>query len=284
MTLYIRRHDTAQRFLDRAEEWLLVREAEHNLLLGLAHRLLSPSDAFGHPIYIATVEDSGKVVGCALRTPPFKLLITRMPADAAPLLVEDVAQVYEEIPAILGEEDSAHAVGRAWCAHRGGAPRIGRRQRIYQLDRVVPPGRRAQGRMRKATMPDLDLVAEWVNAFTVEAGLPSQPARALAHERITSGSISLWEIDGTPVSMAGVNGDTRNGARIGYVFTPAEQREKGYASACVAALSQGLLDAGKQFCFLYTDLSNPTSNSIYQRIGYAPVCDVVDCVIERESS
>jgi predicted GNAT family acetyltransferase len=34
-----------------------------------------------------------------------------------------------------------------------------------------------------------------------------------------------------------------------------------------------LLDQGKQFTSLFTDLSNPTSNSIYQKIGYQPVCD-----------
>ena len=44
--------------------------------------------------------------------------------------------------------------------------------------------------------------------------------------------------------------------------------------ATVAALSQLLLDSGRKFCFLFTDLSNPTSNHIYQAIGYRPVCDV----------
>ena len=40
-----------------------------------------------------------------------------------------------------------------------------------------------------------------------------------------------------------------------------------------AAVSQLLLEQGHRFCFLYTDLANPTSNSIYSRIGYEPVCD-----------
>jgi predicted GNAT family acetyltransferase len=55
------------------------------------------------------------------------------------------------------------------------------------------------------------------------------------------------------------------------VYTPPEWRGKGYASACVAALSQLCLDSGYQFCMLYTDLANPTSNSIYQKIGYQPI-------------
>jgi predicted GNAT family acetyltransferase len=62
--------------------------------------------------------------------------------------------------------------------------------------------------------------------------------------------------------------------RIGPVYTPPDYRGRGYASACTAALSQQMLYAGYQYCFLYTDLSNPTSNRIYQNIGYELVCDI----------
>ena len=82
----------------------------------------------------------------------------------------------------------------------------------------------------------------------------------------------LWA-DGEPVAMAGTSGQTPNGARVGPVYTPPALRGRGYASACTAALSQLLLDEGRRFCFLYTDLSNPTSNKIYQAIGYRPVCN-----------
>ena len=84
----------------------------------------------------------------------------------------------------------------------------------------------------------------------------------------------IWEVDNTPVSMAGYAGPTPNGIRIGAVYTPPELRNNGYASAVTAGLSQYLLDSGKDFCFLFTDLLNPTSNKIYQQIGYQPVCDV----------
>jgi len=84
----------------------------------------------------------------------------------------------------------------------------------------------------------------------------------------------IWSHKGNPVSMAGYSGPTTNGIRIGAVYTPPTQRKKGYASACVAGLSQYLLDLGFQFCFLFTDLMNPTSNHIYQQIGYQAVSDV----------
>jgi predicted GNAT family acetyltransferase len=82
----------------------------------------------------------------------------------------------------------------------------------------------------------------------------------------------IWD-DPDPVTMAGFRGRTPNGVRIGMVYTPPEYRRKGYATACVAALSQHLLDSGCRYVCLYTDLTNPTSNHIYQTIGYRPVVD-----------
>ena len=83
----------------------------------------------------------------------------------------------------------------------------------------------------------------------------------------------LWIADGKPVAWAGVGGRTPNGIRIGPVYTPPEERGHGYASAVVAAASQAQLDEGRTFCFLFTDLANPTSNRIYQAIGYEPIGD-----------
>ncbi len=80
-----------------------------------------------------------------------------------------------------------------------------------------------------------------------------------------------------------MDGRTPNGVRIGAVYTPPKYRGRGYATACVAALSQRMLDTGLAFCFLYTDLSNPTSNNIYQRLGYHPVRDVVDYHFDESS-
>ena len=96
-----------------------------------------------------------------------------------------------------------------------------------------------------------------------DAALPLRKSRHLL----------LWEVEGAAVSMAGYSGRTPNGIRIAWVYTPPENRGKGFAGACVAALSQKLLDDGRKFCFLYTDLANPVSNHVYQKMGYEPVTD-----------
>ena len=140
-------------------------------------------------------------------------------------------------------------------------------------DEVIAP-REVPGALRPATLRDLDIVTEWMLAFHDESiareGVAAlrDHARGSAHHMTTAGEVYLWDVDGRPVSMAAARGPTPTGIRISYVFTPLPLRKNGYASACVAALSQGQLDAGRERCFLFTDLANRTSNHIYQAIGY----------------
>jgi predicted GNAT family acetyltransferase len=156
------------------------------------------------------------------------------------------------------------------------------RLRVYELREVNPPTRIPDGQMRRATIADTSLVTDWYHEFTKEALEEGsrEEARKVASRFIALGSVYLWE-DGEPVSMAFRTRPTRHGCTVTGVYTPPDRRGRGYASACVAGLSQILLDSGYQVCNLFTDLANPTSNSIYQRIGYRPVCDFIDHAFEE---
>jgi hypothetical protein len=151
-------------------------------------------------------------------------------------------------------------------------------ERIFRLAAVRAPVA-APGTMRVAGLADRDLLVEWLNAFYAEAFPPGTyfPDAGATVGRWLAGTfrtLYLWEDDGAVVSWCGVGGETPNGTRVGPVYTPPERRRHGYASSLVAGASQAQLDAGRRFCFLYTDLANPTSNHIYQEIGYEPVRDV----------
>ncbi len=281
MLMHITRYSNAQHFLRRAEPWLLEREAEHNLLLGIARQLAAGESPFEDPTYLATVDDDGEIFGCAFRTPPRKFGITELPISAVPLLVEDVAQMYPSLPAVLGPEPPALEFGKQWTASVGGSYTVGMRQRIHVLTEVVKPVRPTPGCLRLAIEPDIPLLATWTGDFIREAHLPEENREARTSELVRSRSFYLWD-DTEPRTMVAATGPTPNGIRIGYVYTPPAFRGRGYASAAVASLSQRLLDAGRRFCFLYTDLANPTSNAIYQRIGYVPVRDVVDVVFSKQ--
>ncbi len=273
MTYELVRHAGPGDFLQRAESWLLASEAEHNLHLSLAY-VRRDAGATGADVLFGTVEQDGDLVGCVIRTPPHKVLITSMPPEAAPDIVGPVAELYDEIPAVLGQADSAVAVASAWTALKGGGWETGMQQRIYRLDQVEPV-RPVPGAMRLATMDDLELLTDWGTGFARDAGHAFLLAREQVNRMIERQDLHIWQ-DESPASMAVAQGATPNGCRIGYVYTPPELRGRGYASALVARLSQRMLDSGMTFCVLYTDLGNPTPNAIYQRIGYNAICDVRD--------
>lgn len=133
------------------------------------------------------------------------------------------------------------------------------------------------GRFRPAAETDLHTLTHWAAAFFEEAGL-RDPGDA-AQEQISEGRLFAWE-DEQPASMAAWVGRTGRAVRINFVFTPPDLRGRGYASACVASLTLRLLDEGLASCCLCSDLANPTSNRIYQAIGYRPVCDAGEYCLE----
>src|SRR5690606_14200297 len=143
-------------------------------------------------------------------------------------------------------------------------------QRVYELRQVVHPAY-SPGHLRLARAADLDLLAAWIDTFHDEvfAGRQTVRAREAAERMLQQQDLYLWD-DGRPVSMANRTRPTRRGITVHLVYTPPDLRGRGYDTSCVAALSQRLLDEGRRFCTFFTDLANPTSNAIYQRIGYRP--------------
>jgi hypothetical protein len=178
-----------------------------------------------------------------------------------------------------------------WGRQAGVSVRVNMRQGVYALEQVEPlPA--VSGSARVATADDRELALSWWIAFgdevLHEGGPGRENAEAMVEHRLSSprGGILLWEDDGRPVSLAGWGGPTPNGARVGPVYTPPELRGRGYATALTADLSQRLLDGrlfegGRRFCFLYTDLANPTSNAIYERIGYRRVAESAEILFHQ---
>ena len=273
----IRRVDSVDRFVAAAGAFLVAREAEHNLMLGICSGLqaLAADDAptdDAMPAFV--VGSSGDcVVLAAVRTPPYNLVLSEVD-DAAALDALADEMTGDDLPGILGPAEHVGAFAVRWCAANGRAPRLAMSERIFQLTAVRPPTP-PPGSIRRAVPADRRLVVAWYEAFGREA-LPDAPLTdvgALVDRRLAEGGVFLWDRVG-PVSMAVAGSRTPNGTRIGPVYTPPAYRGQGYASACVAAVSQAQLDAGRRLVCLYTDLANQTSNHIYQEIGFEPVRDV----------
>ena len=274
--MHVRRYLDSLVFLERAESFLLHAEAENQVMLSIRGLPGTRPPVFGENCYLATVEDGCDVVACAVRTPPFGVLISRAQQPALRALVDDLAGKYRTLPAVLGPEPAVSAFARRWSDRVGAPVRLRMRQRLFEIRQVQPIATRPPGALRLADEADLPVLAQWAEAFHLEARVPApiDPRRQMA-DKVVGRSVYLWDNRGM-VSMAGWASRTRRGVRIGFVYTPPDHRGRGYASACVADLTQRLLDEGHAFCCISTDLANPTSNKIYQDIGYQAVCDVSD--------
>jgi predicted GNAT family acetyltransferase len=267
-------------FLGVARGYLEADEVRYNLILGLAGRLVSEPHAWGsEDPWFCAVEADGQVCAAAMRTPPHKILVAHFSGDPAAIaegLVSAVAERWPGIPGVVGDPELADCFAARWCTWRGVSIKARMAERIYRLERVEEIAL-STGRLRLAQARDAELVDQWGRAYHEEvhgAASAEEPAMDF-RGKVGSKDVYVWE-DPAPVSMAARARPTENGIRINGVYTPREQRCRGYATSCVAMLCRELLGAGYRFCTLYTDLANPTSNSIYQKIGFRAVCDSAD--------
>jgi len=277
-SLELRRYEEPGAFYRDAETFLLAHEAEHNLILGVCAGLIAHPER-SRRSWFATVRNRDMVAAVAFMTPPHNLILSRCEIPDALALIARGAQASAVAPpGVIGSGLTSSLFARTWQELTGQPYRAGHAMRVYQLTTVIPV-RGVPGMLRCATVDDRDVLVGWMAASIRDMGTsrqsPDDAARIVdARLRDPENALYLWCIDDTPVSMAGPSGPTPHGVRINAVYTPPALRRNGYASACVAALSRRLLDSGYQFCFLFTDLANPTSNRIYQAIGYEPVVDI----------
>jgi hypothetical protein len=282
--MHVTRHATAVALLEAAGDYLVAREAENNVPLGILATLRDQPGTYPEPPYLATVWDAGRIALVAVRTPPFGPVLSEpgVPVERVNLAIEalvaDLHAVSPDLPTILGPRSTVEPFVRRWSIATGRPARLEMAERIYQLSRVMAP-RPTPGSWRLADERDRAPLLDWVMAFHEEA-LPAESARVDPGRMVErwirrdDRFAYLWEADGRVVSLVAAGARTPNGRRIGPVYTPPGDRGSGYAGALTAAASQDQLDRGARFCVLLTDLANPVSNSVYQRIGYEPVSDV----------
>ncbi len=259
-------------FRDRVLPFLLQREAEHNLMISIILRLADGSGRWGdEPPVLLALEDGGQVVASAVQTPPYHLHLVRMEGETEAALVEYLHACSPGLSGVLGPETAVSAFATCWATETGMHAECEKGMGVYQLDRVISPAHPG-GYSEQATTADTTLLVRWIDDFNYLTGADRRSAEEIVAQALEKQHYWLWK-NPHPVSLAASSGPTPHGMRIGPVYTPPEQRGKGYASANVAALSQRLLYSGRLFCYLFTDLANPTANSIYRKIGYRQVCD-----------
>lgn len=271
--------DSAADFLESAEEFLLAEESRNSLALGLALRTRDGN----HPMDLGTrfflVQDEGRILGTASQTPGYAVVFTSMSPEAARHAARKLPSHLPELHGCNGPVDTVDVVAREWRRAGLGDLEVSAQLRLFELTELERP-RRSPGSMRLATDADFETCREYLYRFLIDCNLPEATPGVLP-ERVhplEQRRVYLWEVEGEPVACAAWARPARNGITIGYVYTPDAQRGRGYASNLVAELTAGLLDGSlyspaRSHVNLFTDLSNPTSNAIYQRMGYRGIED-----------
>jgi len=264
-------------YLDAAGRFLRARPAQHTILLTAAETIRARGPgAFGGPapLFGWQADPDGTVTGAFQHTPPYPVVLTAMPAAQAAALAAELAGRGRQVAGVNATTGPGAAFAASWRQHTGEAAHPGMRMRLYALDRLLPPDPPPPGTPRTAGAADRDLLLAWFDAFQEEAQ-PAGPAESarMVDDRLGYRGLVLWEHDGRPVSLAGRNRAAAGQARIGPVYTPPGLRGRGFGGAATAAVTQAALDDGAEGAVLFADLANPTSNTLYQRLGYRPISD-----------
>ncbi|GIH27431.1 putative acetyltransferase [Acrocarpospora phusangensis] len=261
-------------YAEAAEPWLLRDPVRNTVLLTVLRWIRSGQ--YSDPLLGWYVEH-GEVRGALCHTPPYPLLLGASPFAELPALVGQLVNRGRELPGVTGPVETVSTFSSAWWQQE----KERRSERLYRLSTLVAPmgpgGQSAlygPGRARLATPEDLGAAVHWFRMFQHEAHVDAaaDPGPVVS-ARLNRKELVWWELAGQPVSLAGVSVPISGMSRIGPVYTPPEFRRHGYGSAVTYAATRKAIDDGATEILLFTDLSNPISNSIYQAIGYVPVAD-----------
>lgn len=289
----LRFFDDPAAFLDVAGPSLAEQPVLSTVIAGIAERIRDQRAAGiawpeGVPCWFAVVLEGGEIVGTAMRTAPFgnyPAYLMPMPDEAVHLLSAALLARSEPVLGANGALPAVQVFCEDMAAATGRQARVGQHTRLFELGDLVEP-RPVTGRLRPATLAEQPLVTSWYDAFMADADEQAgrEPGES-PHEsptademtrRIASGRVFVWvDDDDRPVNLTAATPPAYGVSRIGPVYTPREERGRGYASAGVHAVSALLRGEGERPC-LFTDQANPTSNKIYEAIGYRRVVDMAN--------
>jgi GNAT superfamily N-acetyltransferase len=265
-------------FLEAAGAFLHAEPARNSVILTRVETMRASDSRDG---LLGFWQPPGEPVGGAfMHTPPYPAALTAMPAAAAATLAADLAAAGHPLPGVNGNSGASESFAAAWAERTGATVTVHRRMLLHRLDAFDPPDPMPAGKAVVAGPEHRDLLVAWYEAFAAEIDEPQRDVGPQVDDRISHGGLTLWLVDGQPVSLAGTTRAVAGALRVAPVYTPPEHRGRGYAAGATAAVTRAAVDAGAREVLLYTDLANPTSNRLYARLGYRPVEDAVMFVVD----
>ena len=274
------RHATAAEFLAATEAFRAENPLLTNIMGSVATGVVD-GRRYESELWLTAHDDCG-LVGMAMRTAPWNLAVSAMPARAAEELGRYVAAADPDVPGVNGPQETVDAVITGFAPAAGRRPRTDMVDVLRVLTSLRPPAG-VTGAARVAQPDDTALLIDWHRAFADDAGLPSHSIEDSISQQVRDGALWIWEDEGVPVSMAGhaplATTPTGAVARIGPVYTPAHLRGHGYGSAVTAAVTASLVPRC-QTIMLFADAAKPENNRLYERLGFAKADRIVEVLLD----
>jgi hypothetical protein len=253
----------------------MAREIEHGVVLQSARRARANDTHYERPIYWATFEEDGRIVGCAYRTPPYKVGVTALPEAALAPLVADLAATYPgPIGGFSGPDPTVSALATAWVAQRGGSWSVNTRGRLLSFETATGAQRAKSGVLRLASAGDSALAQSWGAAASLDSGIGALDGTMCMH--LLRAKLLYFFADDQPRCMIGLLRETRDSAAIGIVYTPASFRRQGFGLAALTALNRLLDERGVKHRFLWIDPQNDAAQAFAAKLGCRFVYDSLD--------
>jgi len=274
----VKEYDKVEEFLCEVENFLREDEVVNNLPLGILNSLKGNPSAYGEQqLFLGLVKKEGRITLTAVRTPPRNIILAgENDPHSLKMMVDYLLKNDHSIPGVIGLKSISRCFAQKWSLQTSSPFILEMKQRIYKLEEPNDV-EISCGRLRPACDDDLQLLSKWIIDFTKEAvneDISEENAFKNAKKKINEGRAFIWQTE-QPVSMAWIGRFTGSTVAISGVYTPEQFRNRGYATSIVYTLSRMCLRKGFT-CTLYTDLLNPTSNSIYRKIGYEPAADSLE--------
>jgi predicted GNAT family acetyltransferase len=265
--------DDPAAYADTVWDLLESDPARHTVSLTVAAAAQSGFRWSDDPMLFGWYDDDGAVRGAISLTPPHELLLAEVPDGTLDSLIAGLREQRAALPGVNGEVELVERFVAAWAAGTPLRHRVALRLRLFRLGTLTPPDPSPPGAARMATLDDLDLAVRWLRGFEADTGVVRTNVEAGARERLDDGRLWLWENEGEPVSLAARTTTAGGVARVAPVYTPPEHRRRGYGAAITAAITADALARDAEHVVLFTDAANPTTNAIYQQIGFRPIGD-----------
>ena len=267
------RNETAEEFLSLNNSSLRKDVTRNNLFLGVANQITDGSYDAEDPIFL-TIYENDTIVGQGMNTDEdHNLLLTKMPEHLSKPIVEEFLEHRNEVSGVGGDQVISRFVAENLAIALGKSVRLRDHLGIYELNTLNMPKTNGAILLMQDDVSE-ELILEWTAEFVRECDLnpnidPAEVAKkSLDRHKSNPGYRFLKNIDGDIVSMAVKHREFEDRATVSLVYTPPKFRRNGYGKIVTALLTKELLDGKYVQCNLNTDMKNPTSNKIYQEIGY----------------